>query len=1512
MMGAKQKTCQGLNARSFLRQVRSARGTRGRTSPRSTFARHLLVESLEQRLALAGNVLSGFVYLDGNDDGQRATTEVGVPGVMITLSGVPTTGGSLIRTTVTGSDGAYQFDAVPAGTYTLVERQPAALIDGSDSSSVAGAVVTNDQIANLAVSGDQTFGGNNFGESEVRGSYVTIAWMFASKQQPGEALLDTLTLGEKATGDTTFAAMIDASNDASGGGNSPGTGGASSAGNGATPTAVSDLYSLTGGQHFTATAATGVLANDTDADGNTLTAILVSVPAHGMVSLQSSGAFSYVPNSGYSGSDSFQYAASDGTHISAAATVSLRVEGSNSAPAAVADSYTVDQGGTMTTPAASGVLANDTDLDGGVLTAELATNVAHGTLTLRPDGSFDYVPAVGYSGSDSFTYRAKDVEGLTSTATVSLAVRPLPTAVADTYSANQNQTLTVPLATGVLANDSNPAGGTLTAAVVTGPAHGTLTLAPNGSLTYAPATDYFGADSFTYKAINGTLNSAPTTVTLNVARANRAPTALPNSYIANEDTPLVVNIGNGVLANDTDDDGDPLTATLGTSPTHGTLTLNSDGSFTYSPTANYSGVDSFTYSVGDGFTTTTATVALTVSERNDPPVAVDDTYVVSSGGVLTVPAPGVLGNDTDADVNPELSAAIDVPPAHGTLTMNADGSFTYTPAAGFHGTDTFTYQVNDIPAGSDCMLICNADGSVTGSDGQIHTDVGTVTIHVNSAPTTVSDSYTVAEDGTLEVLAATGVLANDSDPESDALTASLGTPPAHGVITFRANGSFTYLPTANYHGSDTFTYKVSDGLQTTAVQTVSLTVTSVNDAPTGVADSYTVGGGGLLTTTTSNGVLANDGDGDGDSLTATVVTQPSHGTLTLNANGSFSYQATAGFHGTDTFAYRASDGTASSADTTVSIVVNGAPTPVADAYSTNEDTTLTVSTANGVLKNDTDPESDPLSATLVTNASHGTVTLSSVGSFQYVPVANFSGTDTFTYKANDGRALSAETTVTITVNAVNDAPVAVNDSYTATEDQTLTIAVADGVLKNDTDADLVSLTAALTASPAHGTLQLQTNGSFTYVPAANYSGPDSFRYRTSDGQANSAEATVSITVTAANDPPVGVADNYVAVQNTPLVVPATSGVLANDTDSDSVSLTAAVVSGPSLGTLTLNSNGSFTYTPATNYSGLDTFTYRASDGLASSANTTVTIQVQGTNNFTIEENAANGAAVGEVTPTSEMDPNRIYEIVDANLPADLRLAADDHLSGNPAARVVLIEYLDIQCPPCGLYHPIIRSLEEQFPDDLLVVRRHLPLTSIHPNAVAAARAAEAADRQGSYEDFIDLAYSNQSQWSASSTPQTFFDNYATQLGLDITQFHQDIADPTVAARVQRDMDAAARMSINATPTFFLNGEKVASPPASVAGFSNLIFNELAATTPAFVIDRITGDVLVSDNAQLNSVTQPTTTFDVRIRDANGASQVVPVTIHVVPVGEGEGAAESASWGAQIDELFAQDDDWLAP
>jgi VCBS repeat-containing protein len=393
--------------------------------------------------------------------------------------------------------------------------------------------------------------------------------------------------------------------------------------------------------------------------------------------------------------------------------------------------------------------------------------------------------------------------------------------------------------------------------------------------------------------------------------SNQPPTANNQSVSTNEDTSAIVTL------TASDPDGNPLTYTVSSTPAHGTLSGVAP-SLIYQPANNYAGADSFTFRVNDGqVNSAVATVSITVAPQNDPPAAAGESYSVTSGTVLNVAAPGVLGNDSDID-SASLQAQIATAPAHGALTLNANGSFSYTPAAGYSGPDSFAYVATDGAAMSGQALV-----SITVNPAA----------PINQPPTANNQSVSTNED-TSSILTLTA-----SDPDGNPLTYTVVSTPAHGTLSGSAP-SLVYQPAGNYSGADFFTFRVNDGLANSNVATVSITVAPQNDPPVAVGEAYSVTSGTVLNVS-APGVLGNDSDVDSASLQAQNATAPAHGTLTLNANGSFSYTPAAGYSGPDSFAYVATDGTAMSGQALVSITVNpaGPPPPppgLVAAYSFNE------------------------------------------------------------------------------------------------------------------------------------------------------------------------------------------------------------------------------------------------------------------------------------------------------------------------------------------------------------------------------------------------------------------------------------------------------------------------------------------------------------------------------------------------------------------------------------------------
>jgi len=933
---------------------------------------------------------------------------------------------------------------------------------------------------------------------------------------------------------------------------------------------------------------------------------------------------------------------------------------------------------------------------------------------------------------------------------------------------------TTPEDTPLTISDSTLAG----AVVVTPPEHGRVFLANTGGFVYSPGPNYNGSDHFTY-SISPPAGTSPPTITseidITVTPVNDPPEAHGDQFLALQNATLTIE-SPGVLKNDTDIDSPTLTAVLVSQAGHGTVTLKDGGGFSYVPTKDYTGPDTFTYSANDGQanSATAATVSLYVAPNTV--VAHDNTYYALQNTMLTIAAPGVLGNDTGINGRP-LTASLEPNsgPEHGTLQLNADGSFSYTPATGYVGADSFIYRATDVSPLANPLPPASATAKVT--------------INVRSSAPVVlanNDVYYGLQNTALSVVAP-GVLKNDYVLSGEATNSTGGgTPlniplnsvivagPDHGTLDLKADGGFSYTPTHDFSGSDTFTYRAvltAPAGSTTPpapnpishdVATVTLNIKANNAPPEAHDDYYSVAQDTALNIA-APGVLGNDKGVTGHTLTAKLGDSPTHGTVTLNADGSFRYTPTAGYSGGDTFTYRAVDAsvqntngelpTSALARVTIS-VRSTAPIVVAysDIYSTLQNAALTIASP-GVLKNDValasgdnssgtgSPINIPLAAKLVTDVTHGSLTLNADGSFTFTPEKDFTGAATFTYQAVLNQAAGAATqlpstnshdtaTVTIYVRPINPVPVASNDSYSLLQDATLTIA-APGVLKNDVPATSYPLVSTLDHGPANGTLTLNGDGSFTYTPKPGYFGGDSFSYfdtetyvppTTGDGPVSdpislhSNKATVYIYVQPLHPPVYAFDDTYKTLPGATLTI-AAPGVLGNDAlfppplpltpTGDATTgtttppngpipipypnlytLTAKLLNGidPAAGTLDFHSDGSFTFAPATGFAGAATFTYQATasaGGTTAGGVTSASTNSSGDPNFPC---TINGPCP---TPPDDIATVTIYVKAPEPPPGpvavnDSFITAENTVLNIRAPGVLANDYFRFSCPPNAL------------------------------------------------------------------------------------------------------------------------------------------------------------------------------------------------------------------------------------
>ncbi len=799
-------------------------------------------------------------------------------------------------------------------------------------------------------------------------------------------------------------------------------------------------------------------------------------------------------------------------------------------------------------------LFNVTDENQDPLTYEITSQPSHGVVILEGSAGYNYTPDPDFHGSDSFGYRAYDgtdysvVEaGQVGAVLISVAsVNDAPIADPHSFTMNEDSILQ----NSVQASDIDSAVSLLTYSVGD-VERGSVNMQEDGTFTFEPPADFFGTTNFTYIAGDGLDDSQPGTVTVTVNPVNDAPVALDVAYTTREDTPLSSPL------NARDIDGDELTYNIVDQPSHGSVTVTADGTFTYTPDLDYAGADSFTFSASDRSATSTPAVAnIDVTAVNDAPIAANLNVGVGQNGVLTANLPG---SDAEGDV---LTYGTVSTPRFGTVSVLADsGQFTYTPNNGFVGTDSFTYDV---------------------SDGAERSEPGTVTISVSLTNTVPeADEILISTDEDLPVTS--DLSATDGD--GDALTYSITSSPTRGSLSLNsATGRFTYTPSANYYGTDQFFYQASDGQASSPPAKATITISSVNDRPTATSPLS------LRTNEdTPVGAIVRGTDIEGDTLYFRVIDAPSRGTVEMNEEtGEFTYTPNANLFGSDSFTYAARDVLAESAPVRISVTVdpvNDAPTSGFRSFTTNEDVTLSGSLPAA------DIDGDPLTFHVVSPPSWGTLNLDqATGQFTYLGDADYNGGDFFTYRVRDGQASSGVGRATIAILPVNDVPLAHATSAATLEDT----AVSGTVTGFDIDGDV--LTFEVSRYPSHGGVELNsTTGAFTYTPARDYNGPDSFSFRTNDGALRSAAATVSLSVAAVNDAPVARnGETEVAW----LFTSSTTGQLrASDVEGDA--LTYHLVSAPRYGTVVVNeTSGSFSYTPnaAPNLGYRDSFTFKVNDG----------------------------------------------------------------------------------------------------------------------------------------------------------------------------------------------------------------------------------------------------------------------------------------------------------------------------
>lgn len=628
---------------------------------------------------------------------------------------------------------------------------------------------------------------------------------------------------------------------------------------------------------------------------------------------------------------------------------------------------------------------------------------------------------------------------------------------------------------------------------------------------------------------------------------NTAPAASAASVALDEDSEVPVTLSAS------DAEGDPLTYSIVTAPSKGTL-IGTPPNLTFRAGINQTGNDSFTFRVFDGtLYSPAATVSVNITPINDAPVATAKSVATNEDTSVSI---ALSGSDPDGTT---LTYTIVTHPTKGTLT-GSGANRSYLPAANVTGSDSFTFKVND---------------------GVLESPPATVTITiapVNDAPVATPRTAATKEDTPVAVLLA------GTDVEGNTLSFAIVAGPANGTLS-GSPPNVTYTPKANFNGADSFAFRVNDGTSNSTAATVGITVSAVNDAPVAISRSISTGRNTAVAATLTGA------DPDGNPLSYAVLSNPASGTLS-GTPPNLTYTPNSGYTGSDSFTFRASDGTANSGTATITIsVTNTNRGPSAHPKSV---TTMPKKTVAVVLSG-SDPDSNPLSYRIVTAPENGTLT-GTPPNLTYTPKAKWSGEDRFTFVVNDGQMDSPEAAVSVKVKKKNLKPLATPQKVIANQNATLALVLAG------TDPDGDALTFAVVAAPKNGTLG-GTPPNLVYTPTPGYRGKDRFTFFTSDGFSKSKAAVIDITVVNPNNrAPVAQSGTLQTSANTPVAV----RLAATDADGDPLKfrLTGKPASGKLKGKLP-----NLTYKAKKGFTGSVAITYVANDGVVDSAPATITIQV---------------------------------------------------------------------------------------------------------------------------------------------------------------------------------------------------------------------------------------------------------------------------------------------------------------
>ncbi|HOW26547.1 MAG TPA: Ig-like domain-containing protein [Bacteroidales bacterium] len=723
---------------------------------------------------------------------------------------------------------------------------------------------------------------------------------------------------------------------------------------------------------------------------------------------------------------------------------------------------------------------------------------------------------------------------------------------------------------------------------------------------------------------------------------NRAPLANPDFAT----TPSSTAISIPVLTNDSDPDAGNTLSILSIGTVTGGTASISGSSIIFTPNSSYTGTTTFTYTVQDNSGLTDQT-NVTVTVTNVPPAANWDNATVASNSSNT--AVSVLTNDTDPDGPAGLTMTILTPPTNGTASLSGTsigGTVTltgmtilYTPASNFTGTDQLIYQLCEPVDPNACVSTSVCDTAKV---------VITVT---NLPPVANNDTYTIVPCKAVTL----NILSNDTDPEGGTLSVTITQQPASGIATVNADGSVTFTPATNSPTPVTFQYTVTDNgvpplTSNFATVTINIENPSINNPPVAVRDDWEM----VWNSHDVISVLDNDYEPDGQEITLPEISavsplrEPSHGTYSINVNGTIEYEPFLNFNGYDTLVYRICDRinnavtcsvTNGLCDTALVVIYvkkpNSPPDAVDDYYTFPANTT----SYGNVTYNDSDPDNNLLSYYLVdggTAAVNGTITFNLDGTFSYLPNTGFTGSVSFVYQVCDNGIPSMCDVATVYIDIV---PITISGTV-YNDANGLSDAAVNGIgIQKAATAQLYSY--LIQGGNVVSKMAIQPGGSYSFsaqqsstytvvisaldvpigaaqpspsLPAGWAMVGDYYGMNNGAGSGTKTGTLVTTVITGTSNvtlvdfgieqPPVAVNDSYTTLVN----VAVTGNVLINDSDGEGSNLTVSLNTGPGSGTLTLNPDGTFSYSNAV--AGTYTFTYNACDpaGLCSTATVTILVK----------------------------------------------------------------------------------------------------------------------------------------------------------------------------------------------------------------------------------------------------------------------------------------------------------------